>query len=279
MTSPCASHIDVVRRVMKPHDVSARSMTSSSPRRCPGVTFGNRKVSRPAWPASAVYGIPVSSASASRTTAISPPASTIASASASQSRSAAPRATFASPCVNTLARPRSAQSTCGGDIKNTAGSFARPVNQMLPSSLMPSSWYPMRMRIGIALSLSLAILSCATPQLGDKELPPRPPSLRAAFDQMPSPSKARLRVLSDNVDSWVSRWKTIEGADSRVDVQYFIIEPDAFGLSLLGLLYEKALDGKKVRLMVDSRGTPRLSRAFMGVDLLQEMARAGVDVR
>ncbi|OGQ25315.1 MAG: hypothetical protein A2138_04720 [Deltaproteobacteria bacterium RBG_16_71_12] len=126
---------------------------------------------------------------------------------------------------------------------------------------------------------ALLALSCATPQLGDKELPPRPASLRAAFEQMPAPASARLRVLSDNVDAWVARWRLIESAERSVDVQYFIVEPDAFGMSLLGLLCEKANAGVKVRLMVDSRGTAALSRTWMGVDWLQELVRAGAEVR
>ena len=130
-----------------------------------------------------------------------------------------------------------------------------------------------------ATQLSLLALACATPQLGDKDLPPRPESLRAAFEAMPEPGDARLRVLSDNVDAWVARWRLIESAQRSIDVQYFIIEPDAFGMSLLGLLAERARAGVKVRLMVDSRGTPGLTRPWLGADWLQELKRAGADVR
>lgn len=130
-----------------------------------------------------------------------------------------------------------------------------------------------------ALTAVFALAACATPRLGDGDLPPRPASLRAAFDAMPAPVHGRLRILDDNVDAWLARWRTIAAADKSVDVQYFIIEPDAFGLSLLGLLYEKQLAGVQVRLMVDSRGTPTLTRDFVGIDLLREMAAAGVAVR
>lgn len=134
--------------------------------------------------------------------------------------------------------------------------------------------------IGLAVGLVLGTLAaCATPQLGDKDLPPRPASLRAAFEAMPEPGDARLRVLADNLDAWVGRWRLIEAAEHTVDVQYFIIEPDAFGMSLLGLLAEKARAGVAVRLMVDSRGTPGLTRAWLGADWLQEVKRAGADVR
>ena len=127
--------------------------------------------------------------------------------------------------------------------------------------------------------LLLVVTACSTPRLADRELPPRPPSLRAAFEQMPAPATARVRVLSENTDAWAARWRTIEAAAKTVDVQYFIIEPDAYGLSLLGLLLEKQIAGATVRLMVDSRGTPGLTREFMGIKLLRDLADAGAEVR
>ena len=108
----------------------------------------------------------------------------------------------------------------------------------------------------------------------------RAPSLRAAFDRMPAPVvSGRIRILSDNMDAWATRWRMIEQARHRVDVQYFIIEADAFGLALLGLLDEKRQQGADVRLMVDSRGTPKLSRAFAGLHLLDQLAGDGIEVR
>lgn len=130
----------------------------------------------------------------------------------------------------------------------------------------------------LVLALVLTI-GCSTPQLVDKDLPPAPQSLRHAFDAMPTPATARLRVLSDNGDAWVARWRAIEAARESVDVQYFIIEPDAFGLSLLGLLYEKARAGVRVRLMVDSRGTFDVTRPYFGLNLLGQLVHAGAEVR
>lgn len=93
------------------------------------------------------------------------------------------------------------------------------------------------------------------------------------------PSEGRARIVAENVDAWITRWKIVEGATQSLDVQYFIIEPDVFGLAFLGLLHEKRGQGVELRLMVDSRGTPGLTRAFAGLHLLSEMAGAGAEVR
>ena len=131
----------------------------------------------------------------------------------------------------------------------------------------------------LLVAIITLVTACATPRLLDKDLPPVPASLRAAFEQMPSPAMARVRILSDNIDAWVARWHTIAAAQKTVDVQYFIIEPDAFGLSLLGLLYEKQRAGVQVRLMVDSRGTFGLTRPYFGLNLLGQLVGAGAQVR
>lgn len=133
-------------------------------------------------------------------------------------------------------------------------------------------------RTHIALVGLLFGLGCATPQLGDKALPDRPENLRAAFDAMPASADARVRLLEDNIDSWVARMNVLESAKHTIDVQYFIVEADAHGLALLGLLAEKARAGVQVRLMVDARGSVSLIRSADRY-LLQEVKRAGADVR
>lgn len=129
------------------------------------------------------------------------------------------------------------------------------------------------------MPLVLALGACTAPRIAEDAALPSAPTLRAAFDRMPSPSAGRIRVLPDNVDSWVTRWRAIEGARQSIDVQSFIVESDAFGLSLLGLLREKREAGLDVRLMVDSRGTPDLTRAFAGLHVLAELAAGGAEVR
>ncbi|MDP2343357.1 MAG: phosphatidylserine/phosphatidylglycerophosphate/cardiolipin synthase family protein [Deltaproteobacteria bacterium] len=133
------------------------------------------------------------------------------------------------------------------------------------------------MRASLLLLLS-SLFGCFTPQLVDHALPPAPANLRAAFDGMSAPAQARVRVLDDNIDAWVARMNVLEAAKHTLDVQYFIIEPDAFGLSLLAMLAEKARAGVKVRLMVDARGSAGIIRGSQRF-LLQEVQRAGADVR
>jgi putative cardiolipin synthase len=140
---------------------------------------------------------------------------------------------------------------------------------------MPRSLLPRRAAIALAVLVGSA---CSTPRLGLRDLPPAPASLRAAFDAMPAPAEARVRVLDDNVDAWIARFTALEAARATIDVQYFILEPDAFGLALVGLLAEKARAGVKVRLMVDARGSAGFIRGSQRY-LLQAAQLAGVDVR
>ncbi len=90
--------------------------------------------------------------------------------------------------------------------------------------------------------------------------------------------EANIRLVYGNYDAWYARWNLINQANSSIDVQYFIIENDAFGLSLLGALLEKAKKGVKVRLMIDTRGSKTLSVLIRGY--LIELAKYNtVDVR
>ncbi|MDD2998040.1 MAG: phosphatidylserine/phosphatidylglycerophosphate/cardiolipin synthase family protein [Candidatus Riflebacteria bacterium] len=84
---------------------------------------------------------------------------------------------------------------------------------------------------------------------------------------------AKLRFLPDNVNSWFARWQILDNAKESIDVTYFIVEQDIFGMSMLGMLYKKAKQGVRIRLMVDARGTKGLTRKFIGQDVLQEMMK------
>jgi phosphatidylserine/phosphatidylglycerophosphate/cardiolipin synthase-like enzyme len=144
---------------------------------------------------------------------------------------------------------------------------------------MPKTMPPVRRPLSLAGACALLpLFACATPRLGDRALPAAPASLRSGYEAMPAPGTARVRVLDDNVDAWVARMQVLEAATQTIDVQYFILEPDAFGFAMLGLLAEKARAGVKVRLMVDARGTAGFLRGSQRY-LLQEAQRAGVDVR
>lgn len=130
----------------------------------------------------------------------------------------------------------------------------------------------------VVVVAAVVVVGCATPKIGGDHLPTPAASLREAFDKMPAPADARVRILEDNVDAWVARVNLIESAQKSLDVQYFIVEPDAYGVTLLALLAEKARAGVKVRLMVDARGSAGLIRGSQRY-LLQEVRKAGADVR
>lgn len=84
---------------------------------------------------------------------------------------------------------------------------------------------------------------------------------------------AKLRFLPENVNSWFARWSILDSARKSIDVTYFIVEQDIFGMSMLGMLYKKAREGVNIRLMVDARGTKGLTRKFIGQDVLQELVK------
>ena len=89
---------------------------------------------------------------------------------------------------------------------------------------------------------------------------------------------ADIRLIYGNYDAWYARWNLLHQATKTIDVQYFIIENDCFGLSLLGTLLQKAKSGVKIRLMVDTRGSNKLSILARGY--LVELAKNNnVEVR
>jgi putative cardiolipin synthase len=98
-------------------------------------------------------------------------------------------------------------------------------------------------------------------------------SLRETFESLPDcgGGPASLRVFSDNNESWIERWRLLASARSTIDVSYFILHEDVFGLSFLGHLLERARAGVEVRILVDSVGT-KMSREFAGNGFLEVMA-------
>lgn len=106
-------------------------------------------------------------------------------------------------------------------------------------------------------------------------------SLEHAFELLPGRSfGAEAQLLSGNGESWAARWRLLESAKETLDVAYFIVEDDPFGMALLGHLYKKAREGVRVRLLMDARGSGGIATPFMGRDVLQELVATGnVDVR
>ncbi|HNW33300.1 MAG TPA: phosphatidylserine/phosphatidylglycerophosphate/cardiolipin synthase family protein [Candidatus Ozemobacteraceae bacterium] len=81
-----------------------------------------------------------------------------------------------------------------------------------------------------------------------------------------------VRLLNKNTESWFARWKLLSEARESIDVQYFIVDTDVFGMALLGLLHAKAKEGVKIRFMTDSRGSNKITHWFLGKDYLEELA-------
>lgn len=84
---------------------------------------------------------------------------------------------------------------------------------------------------------------------------------------------AKVRFLPENMNAWYARWNILDNAKKSIDITYFIVEEDIFGMSMLGLLMKQARAGLQIRLMIDARGTKGLSRKLIGQDILQELIK------
>ncbi len=93
-------------------------------------------------------------------------------------------------------------------------------------------------------------------------------------------SRGAARAITDNTEAWWIRWFLLSEAKRSIDITYFIVERDVFGLSLLGLLAQKARQGVKIRFMIDSRGSKDLGSVMWGRGYLKELSKSrNVDVR
>ncbi len=105
---------------------------------------------------------------------------------------------------------------------------------------------------------------------------PMPASLREAFEQIDGVGgPSGVVVLSDNAQAWAARWEMLGDARQRIDASYFIVANDLFGRAFIAHLYERALHGVKVRLLVDGRGTGPLLAPLAGLDEMQELVATG----
>ncbi|NCB38762.1 MAG: phosphatidylserine/phosphatidylglycerophosphate/cardiolipin synthase family protein [Erysipelotrichia bacterium] len=102
------------------------------------------------------------------------------------------------------------------------------------------------------------------------------PAVDITFDKFKvangtSSETSDVSLCYSNSKAWYSRWKTMNDARQSIDIQYFIMDKDIFGYSMLGVLLKKAKEGLKIRLLLDARGTKKLTRKLLGQDLLQEL--------
>jgi phosphatidylserine/phosphatidylglycerophosphate/cardiolipin synthase-like enzyme len=106
-------------------------------------------------------------------------------------------------------------------------------------------------------------------------------NLREVFETFPDhgAEHAELRLLQDNNLAWAARWDLLDKAKRSIDISYFILRQDVFGVSLLGHLLKKAQEGVKVRILLDAFGS-RLSWHPQGNDYLDTLVNTGnVEVR
>lgn len=68
-----------------------------------------------------------------------------------------------------------------------------------------------------------------------------------------------IDMFNDGKDFFRSLMKDIKSAKYSVDVEFYIIKPDFIGQRLLNLLTDKAREGVKVRLLIDTLGSRRIS--------------------
>ena len=102
------------------------------------------------------------------------------------------------------------------------------------------------------------------------------PTPDVVFDQFRTASgrtdeEAQIRLIYQNSEAWFTRWKLINEARRSIDIQYFIVDKDVFGMALQGALLRKAREGLKIRFMMDARGTKGFTRKLMGQDFVQEL--------
>lgn len=117
---------------------------------------------------------------------------------------------------------------------------------------------------------------------------PAPRSLRQVFEAFPRPcatpgcDRARVHLMDDGPEAWAARWAMLASARRSIDITYYIIADDIFGMGLLShlLRIKQERPGVRVRLLVDAAGSPKFKLALEGgKDILQELANAGCEVK
>jgi putative cardiolipin synthase len=111
--------------------------------------------------------------------------------------------------------------------------------------------------------------------------PPPSASLREIFANLPAAGsgEAGVMLLDGNAAAWVERWRLLADARERLDISYFILKQDVFGVAFLGALAHKAHEGLRIRILLDAMGT-KMSRNLDGNDYLDALVRTpNVSVR
>lgn len=99
-------------------------------------------------------------------------------------------------------------------------------------------------------------------------------TLRQVYDTFPVAETVGLRFVGANPEGWVERWRLLAEANETLDVTYFILDQDLFGIAFLGHLLQRAEDGVQIRLLLDGLGT-KMSLTPRGNDYLDELVNTG----
>lgn len=101
-------------------------------------------------------------------------------------------------------------------------------------------------------------------------------TLREIFESLAVEGGAdsRVELLHNNPEAWAARWRLLAEAREHLDVSYFILKQDIFGISFLGHLLHKAREGIQIRILLDAIGT-KLSRQISGNDYLDTLVGTG----
>jgi cardiolipin synthase len=95
--------------------------------------------------------------------------------------------------------------------------------------------------------------------------------LRYAYDPRELSRGNQIKVLRDGDQTYPAMLRAIEGAESFVHLEVYILEDDTVGELFRDVLCERARDGVTVRLMYDAFGSFSLSSGY-----LEDLHEAGV---
>lgn len=99
-------------------------------------------------------------------------------------------------------------------------------------------------------------------------------SLEEIFRKLPATGsgEARITLLDHNGEAWIERWRLVTEARHRLEISYFLLKQDVFGVAFLGALARKAQQGLRIRILLDAMGTT-MSRSLTGNDYLDTLVR------